>query len=242
MALLCDKKSMQDFVYGRTGTAAANYLSLPVRYRSPNTKWEFNGDKANALLDGAGWKRGADGIREKGGKKLRLVFQTSINGTRQKEQAIVKQAAQKAGIEMELKSVAGSVFFSNDVGNPDTFGKFWADMQMFTWMVGSQDPASTMRPFITSEIAQKSNKWQSRNNSRWSNADYDAAFAASQAELDPVKRAALFIRMNDLVIGGGCVVPLVNRARVRGSGIKLVPAMSVWDLDFAFLHDWFREA
>ena len=242
MALLCDKKSMQDFVYGRTGTATSNYLSLPVRYRSPNTKWEFNVDKANALLDAAGWKRGSDGVREKGGKKLRLVFQTSINGTRQKEQAIVKQSAQKAGIEIELKSVAGSVFFSNDVGNPDTFGKFWADMQMFTWMVGSQDPSGTMRPFISSELSQKANKWQSRNNSRWHSADYDAAFAASEAELDPVKRAVLFIRMNDLVVGGGCVVPLINRARVRGAATKLVTSVSVWDLDFAFLHDWYREA
>ena len=242
MALLCDKKGMQDFVYGRTGVAASNYLSLPVRYRSTHTKWEFNVDKANALLDGAGWKKGADGVREKNGRKLRLVFQTSINGTRQKEQAIVKQAAQKAGIELELKSVTGSVFFSNDVGNPDTFGKFWADMQMFTWMVGSQDPAGTMRPFISSELSQKSNKWQSRNNSRWHSAEYDAAFAAAGAELDPVKRAVLFIRMNDLVVGGGCVVPLINRARVRGAVTKLVPSVSVWDLDFAFLHDWYRDA
>ncbi len=242
MALLCDRKGMQDFVYGRTGTAAGNFLSLPVRYRSPNTKWEFSADKANALLDGAGWKRGADGIREKNGQKLKFVFQTSINGTRQKEQAIIKQACAKAGIEMELKSVAGSVFFSTDVGNPDTFGKFWADMQMFTWMVGSQDPSATMRQFLTSELAQKSNKWQSRNNSRWSNAEYDAVFAASEAELDPVKRAALFIRLNDLVVGGGCVIPLVNRARVRGAVTKLVPSLSAWDLDFAMLHDWYRDA
>ena len=242
MALLCDKKSMQDFVYGRTGVASANYLTLPVRYRSPNTRWEFSVDKANALLDAAGWKKGADGIREKGGKKLKFVFQTSINGTRQKEQAIVKQACQKAGIEMELKSVSGSVFFSTDVGNPDTFGKFWADMQMFTWMWGSQDPSSSLRPFLTSELAQKANKWQSRNNSRWTSAEYDAAHAASEAELDPVKRAALFIRMNDLVVGGGCVIPLVNRARVSGAASKLVPSLSVWDLDFSFLHDWYRDA
>ena len=241
-ALLCDRKSMQEFVYGRTGLAASNFLSLPVRYRSLNTKWEFNLAKANALLDGAGWKRGADGVREKGGRKLKLVFQTSINGTRQKEQAIVKQSAQKAGIEMELKSVAGSVFFSTDVGNPDTFGKFWADMQMFTWMFGSQDPAGSMRQFLTSELSQKANKWQSRNNSRWSSPEFDALFAAAASELEPVKRAALFIRMNDLVVAGGCVIPLVNRARVRGVANRLAVVQSVWDLDFAFLHDWYREA
>ena len=37
------------------------------------------------MLDAAGWKRGADGIREKDGKKLKFVFQTSINAPRQKD-------------------------------------------------------------------------------------------------------------------------------------------------------------
>ena len=105
MSLLCDKKSMQQFIYGRTGFATANFMNNPPRFKSPNTKWEFNIDKANALLDAAGWKKGGDGIREKGGKKMHFVYQTSINGTRQKEQAIVKQSCQKAGIDLELKSV-----------------------------------------------------------------------------------------------------------------------------------------
>ena len=52
-------------------------------------------------------RRARDGIRAKDGKKLKFVFQTSINAPRQKTQAIVKQACQKAGIEIELKSVHG---------------------------------------------------------------------------------------------------------------------------------------
>ena len=91
------------------------------RFRSKNTKWEFNVDKANQILEAAGWKKGADGIRAKGGKKLKFVYQTSINAPRQKTQAIVKQACQKAGIDLELKSVTASVFFSSDVANPDTY-------------------------------------------------------------------------------------------------------------------------
>src|SRR6202008_4948021 len=97
-----------------------------------NTKWEFNIDKANDILEKAGWKKGPDGIRAKDGKKLKFVYQTSINTPRQKNQAIVKQAAQKAGIDMELKSVTASVFFSSDVANPDTARKFYADIQMYT--------------------------------------------------------------------------------------------------------------
>ncbi len=94
------------------------------RFVSKNTKWEFNVAKANKILDEAGWKPGADGIREKDGKKLQVVFQTSINAPRQKNQEIVKQACQKAGIEVELKSVTASVFFSSDVGQPGHLSAF----------------------------------------------------------------------------------------------------------------------
>ena len=143
-ALLVDKQSIQDFIYGRTGVATANFLNNPAKFRSTNTKWEFSIDKANALLEGAGWKRGADGIREKGGKKLKFVYQTSVNATRQKTQAIVKQAAQKAGIDLELKSVTASVFFSSDVANADTYGKFWCDIQMYTTTMTQPDPERFM--------------------------------------------------------------------------------------------------
>jgi peptide/nickel transport system substrate-binding protein len=55
MALLCDKKSMQEFIYGRTGFATGNFMNNPPRFRSKITKWEFNVDKANQILDAAGW-------------------------------------------------------------------------------------------------------------------------------------------------------------------------------------------
>ena len=242
MSLLCDKKSMQEFIYGRTGVATANFMNAPSRFRSPNTKWEFNVDKANALLDAAGWKRGADGIREKGGKKMKLVLQTSINPTRQKEQAIVKQAAQKAGIDMELKSVTASVFFSSDVANPDTYPKFWCDMQMYTTTMTAPDAERFMDQYISTEASQKANKWAGRNICRYVNPEYDKLAISAKSELDPVKRAAIYIRMNDIVINDFIVIPLISRPRVRGGNLKLVTTLSGWDLDFSALHNWYREA
>jgi peptide/nickel transport system substrate-binding protein len=242
MALLCDKKSMQEFIYGRTGFATANFMNNPPRFRSKNTKWEFNIDKANALLDAAGWKRGADGVREKGGKKMKFVYQTSINGTRQKEQAIVKQAAQKAGIDLELKTVTASVFFSSDVANPDTYQKFWADMQMYTTTMTQPDAERFMDQFKSDEVSQKANKWQGRNISRWVNPEYDKLNAAASSELDPVKRAAMYIKMNDMVVNDFIVIPLISRPRVRGGNLKLVATLAGWDLDFSALHNWYRES
>ena len=90
---------MQEQIYGRTGIATANFLNAPERFDSKNNRWEFNVDKANQILEAAGWKKGSDGIRAKDGEKLKMVYQTSINAPRQKTQAIVKQAAAKAGID-----------------------------------------------------------------------------------------------------------------------------------------------
>ena len=241
MALLADRKSIQEFIYGRTGFATSNFLNNPPRFRSPNTSFEFNIDKANQLLDGAGWKRGADGVREKGGKKMKFLFQTSVNGIRQKEQAVIKQSCQKAGIELELKSVTASVFFSSDVANPDTYGKFYCDMQMYTTTMTQPDAERFMDQYLTKEISSKANKWQGRNICRWSNDEYDKTFHAAEGELDPVKRAALFIHINDMVVKDGVVLPLISRPRVRGANLKLVPRLSGWDLDFSGLQDWYRE-
>ena len=240
MSYVADRKGIQEFIYGRTGFATSNFVNAPTRFRSPNTKFEFNVDKAAQILDAAGWKKGADGIREKGGKKMKFVYQTSINSTRQKEQAIVKQACQKIGIDLELKSVTASVFFSSDVANPDTYGKFWADMQMYTTTMTQPDPERFMDQFSSSEVSSKANKWQGRNIARWRNEEYDRTFKAAEVELDPVKRAALFIKMNDMVVNDWFIIPLISRPRVRGVNARLVTVLSGWDLDFSQLHNWYR--
>ena len=242
LRLLADRASVQAHIYGRTGIATGNFVNAPKRFVSQNTKWEFNIDKANELLEDAGWKRGPDGIRVKDGKQLKLVFQTSTNAPRQKTQAIVKQACRKAGIDMELKSVTPSVYFSSDVANPDTTRKFYADIQMYTIGVGAPpDPEGFMRQFLSSEIAAKENKWEGRNVTRWHSEAYDQAFHAAESELDSVKRAALFIAMNDMVVEDGVVIPIVSRPQVYAMSRKLKAVLSGWDNTFWNLQDWYRE-
>jgi peptide/nickel transport system substrate-binding protein len=230
--LLVDRASVQEQIYGRTGIATGNFLNQPARFQSKNTKWEFNVDKANQVLDAAGWKRGGDGLRAKDGKKLKFVYQTSINAPRQKTQAIVKQAAAKAGIELELKSVTASVYFSSDVANPDTYTHFYTDIQMYTTTMTQPDPELFMNQFTSWEVASKDNKFQGRNITRWRNEEYDKLYRAAESELDPVKRAALFIKMNDLVIQNVVVIPVVFRPRVAAVSSHMRVEQSGWDSDF----------
>jgi peptide/nickel transport system substrate-binding protein len=241
MALLIDRNALEQFIYGRGGPATANFLNNPPRFTSRNMRWEFNIARANEILDAAGWVRGRDGIRAKNNVRLRFVYQTSVNAPRQRTQAVYKQAAQRAGIDLELKSVTASVFFSSDVANPDTFTKFYADMQMYTTTMPQADPQRFMNQYVSWEMSTRANSWQGRNIVRWKNDEYDAAFRAAESEIDPVKRAALFIRMNDLIVGSNHIIPLVKRPLVSGSVNNLRHVLSGWDGTFWALQDWWRE-
>lgn len=242
LGLLVDRAGIQEQIYGRGGQATANFLNTPARFRSGNTRWEHSVDRANQALEDAGWKRGADGVRAREGKRLKLVFQTSINATRQKTQAIVKQAAARAGVEMELKSVVASVFFSSDPANPDTSSHFYADLQMYAIFMGRPDPQRFMEQFTSWQIAQKDNKWALGNNTRWKSDEYDRLWKAAEREMDAVKRAALFIRMNDMVVREGVVIPIVWRNEAtavtnRLRGVEITPwGSDLWNLAF-----WHRQ-
>ena len=240
--LLIDRASIEKYIYGRTAVATANFLNNPERFRSKNTKFEFNIEKANQILETAGWKKGADGVRAKDGKALKFVFQTSINAPRQKTQAIIKQACQKAGIDIELKSVVGSVFFSSDTANPDTYPHFYCDSEMFTTTMLQPDPQIFMNQYLTAEVASKANKWQGRNISRWHSEEYDELYRQAERELDAVKRAAIYIKLNDMVVGDNYIQPVVYRPRVTALNEKLTAHLSGWDNDLWQLASWYRDA
>ncbi|MCT4494352.1 peptide ABC transporter substrate-binding protein [Bosea minatitlanensis] len=238
--LLIDRDSIQKFIYGRGGTATASFVNEPKQFKSTKLKYEFNIDKANKILDEAGWKKGSDGIREKDGKKLKYVYQTSINAPRQKTQAIIKQACQRAGIDLELKSVTASVFFSSDVANPDTYTKLYTDIEMYTTTQPQPDPERFLNQFVSWEIASKENKWLGRNVSRYSDPEADKAYKAAQKELDPAKRAALLIRVNEIFCEANVILPILSRTRVAAATSNLSHDHSGWDVDTWNLAAWYR--
>jgi len=240
LGLLVDRSSIHEQIYGRGGQATANYLNAPSRYASRNVRWEFNVDKANQILDAAGWKRGADGIRAKDGKRLRFLYQTSTNAPRQKTQAIVKQACAKAGIDIEIKSVMASVFFGSDPANSDNYPHFYADLQMYNTTTGI-DPLWGMRSFYSQEVATKDNKWSGRNVTRWRNEEYDKLCKAAETEMDPVKRAVMFIRMNDMVVQNGVVIPVNWRNGVVAATSRLRGMdLTGWDSNMWRLPYWYK--
>src|SRR5262249_3507959 len=149
---------------------------------------------------------------------------------------------QKAGIEVELKSVVASVFFSSDAANPDTYPHFYCDMEMYQTTMPQADPQFFMNQFTSWEVATKDNKWQGRNITRWQNKEYDEVHKAAQVELDPIKRAALLIKCNELVVNNVVVIPVVARLGVAAANGKLVAELSGGDNNAWDLPNWYREA
>ena len=240
--LLFDREGIQQVVWGRTAAATTSYINRPAQFRSTNIRREFNVDKANALLDTTGWKRGSDGLRAKDGRKGKLLFQASANGPSQKVQQIVKSAFTRAGIELELKAVTSAVFFGGDASNPDSNVRFHADMQTFAYTSTVPDPERSMDRFCSWELPTKANKFQGRNVMRWRNDEYDRLYRAAEVEIDAARRAALFIRLNDLVVGDGYMIPLVTRKAVSAASSKLIKPQVAWGAAMATLADWYRVA
>ncbi|MFS8884421.1 peptide ABC transporter substrate-binding protein [Synechococcus sp. R55.3] len=244
LSLAVDRQTTADQIYGVAGTPTNDYVLSPENLRA-NAPWEFNLEKAAALLDEAGWvDSNNNGIRDKGGVEMRMVFQTSVNPVRQKTQEIIKQDFSKIGIDLELKSIDASIFFDSEPNNPDNLGHFYADLQMYTTGNDNPDPTSYLRRYLCEEIAQKENNWAKSNDSRYCNPTYDAMFAELVAMTDAKEREEQIKKMNNfLTVEDVAVIPLIDRSSPAAAansleGIDLTP----WDLEPWNIKDWTRKS
>ncbi len=240
--LAIDRDTIATQLYGPTGQPTANFLVAPGPFASSNTSYDYDPEAAAALLDEAGWvDSNGNGTRDKDGQEMTVVFQTSVNPVRQKTQEIVKQSLEQLGLEVELKSIDASVYFSGDPASRETLERFSADLQMFATGNTNPDPSSYMQTYTCDEIAQQANGWSKSNYARYCNPEFDALWQRAAAELDPETRQDLFIQMNDLLVESAAVMPIVHRADASGvsnrlTGINLTP----WDLGTWNIADWQR--
>lgn len=238
-ALATDRESIVKALYGRGGEVSVNILNVPPQFRSNNNKAEFSLEKAGALLDESGWKKSGQ-YREKNGMTMAIVYQTSVNALRQRTQQIVKDGWEKSGIKTELKSIDAGVFFGSDAGNPDNIGHFYADVQMYNSLT-ELDPQGYMRAFVSRFADQKANKWAGGNRSRYQNPEYDKLWDQAKAEMDPRKRAQLFVQMNDIVVQNVVHIPLVSAKSVFAHAKNLQNInYTIWDSQYWNIANWTR--
>jgi peptide/nickel transport system substrate-binding protein len=243
LAMASDRATVASQFYGDglTGKASCNILTAPEPMNSKTSAsldvCKFDLNAANAELDKAGWVKGSDGVRAKGGVRLDLTYQTTINAVRQKVQDVMKANWEKVGFKVTLKSVDAAVFFTNT--SPDGANHFWSDVEMFT-NSGDPDPTSYFNGWTTSQITAKANNWQSGNYSRYSNKDFDAIVASLRTETDQAKRNDLATKANDLLLSDVVVIPLVNRTFATSGVSKTLKGVdpTPWDSEMYNIADW----
>ncbi|WP_027255073.1 peptide ABC transporter substrate-binding protein [Planktothrix agardhii] len=240
LSLAINREIIANQLYGILGKSTSNFVVNPAQVVSPNTTYQFNLEKAAKLLDEAGWKdTNNNGIRDKNGVEMNLVFQTSVNPLRQKTQEVIKQSLEKLGMKVELKSIDPSVYFSGDPANPDTTERFAADLQLFSTGNTNPDPTAYLKTYTCDQIPQKANNWIGNNYSRYCNPEYDALWKQATTEINPEKQKKIWIKMNDMLVNNYIVIPLIHRAEVEGvnknlTGVELTP----WDLTVWNIKDW----
>ena len=244
LSLAIDRGRIADQLYGPAGKPTCNVVTAPSRYASPHNDACLAQDlaAANALLDAAGWLPGADGVREKDGVRLRMLYQTSTNAVRQKTQELIAEWWQEIGVETVLKDIDAGDFFGGDPDNPDTIARFQADVQMYTSGPGA-DPQSYLENWRSSEIARAANNWQGGNVARWFSPAYDDAYGELQGAPVGPGREDLIIELNDLLVQNYVLIPLVNRASVSSAVSNGLKGMrpNAWDAELWNVHEWYRE-
>ncbi len=238
-----DRELLTEIGFGPMGMATCNFIVAPPAMASTNNDdcLVQDIDRANELLDEAGWERGADGIRTKDGQRLELLFQTSTNAVRQDFQALIQQWWREIGIDTRLRNIDAGVFFGSDPGSPDTYLKFYADVQMYASLFEGTDPTPHLEQRRCGREPKPETQWQGQNINRYCNEEYDALWAELNREPEPARREELVIALNDIFVQDYAHLPLVARGRVSAKATTVGGnIMNVWDSEHWNQAEWYR--
>ena len=134
------------------------------------------------------------------------------------------------------------MFFGGDAGSPDTFQKFYADVEMYANNFDGTDPENYLAEHACDKIPRPETQWQGTNMNRYCNADYDKLVKELSAAAGVEKRGAIAKRLNEMLTKDSyVVVPLVDRGRISAHANSLGGVLlNTWDSELWNASDWFR--
>lgn len=193
MAVDRDKIS-KELLNGLTKPALTFWDGLP-QADSSIQPIPFDPEGAKKLLDAAGWKVGADGIREKDGVKLKLRYATTTREVRKNVQAIVQQEWKDIGIDSELINHPSEVFF-NSYGDKGPIATGQDDIHEYSQAMNFPDPDSAM--WLCSEIPSDANP----PGNNWEficDKELDALFQKQAQTVDAKARTEIFHQIQKII-------------------------------------------
>jgi peptide/nickel transport system substrate-binding protein len=179
------------------GTAFEGHGLLPDYYKAfyaqPKEDYGLDVDKANGLLDEAGWERADDGgVRAKGGTKLSFdLFVRSESPANIQAARLVREMTAPIGVDFKVQVV--SVDKLTEITTREVKGKMAPDFDTFIWGWGGDpyDPGLLLNLLTTKAIGGSSDAF-------YSNPEYDRLYDQQSGEFDEAKRKALVGQMIDI--------------------------------------------
>jgi peptide/nickel transport system substrate-binding protein len=206
------------------GKAKVGTSPVSQGWASPKdlTQESFDPKKANDLLDQAGWVKGADGIRSKGGVRASLTITTTTgNATREKVEQVLIDFYQQVGVELKIKNEPSSVLLSGSWSQGDQRKRGSFDLVMYA-SSPAIDPHQTVAQRYTSQlIPSPANNGNGQNYTRVKNTDIDKAVNDAGATLDFDKRKAAYATALKLLNQEAVIIWLYDRANIDGMKVGL---------------------
>ena len=161
---------------------------------------------------------------------------------RQDFQAIIKQNWKDIGVDTELRNINASVFFGGDPASPDTFQKFYSDVEMYANNFDGTDPQAYLAQYLCDKAPRPETQWQGENINRYCNPEYDKLVAELARTGDINKRGEIGRKLNDMLTKESMtIVPLVDRGRVSAHANSLGGVvLNTWDSELWNVADWHR--
>ncbi|WGW03242.1 peptide ABC transporter substrate-binding protein [Tropicibacter oceani] len=243
MSMAIDRPLLVEVGYGKAGRVSCSWVPAPEAFAIEVEGCDVQDlEGAKAMLDAAGIvDTDGDGVREKDGVPLSILYQTSTNAVRQDFQALIKDWWEQIGMEVELRNIDGSVFFGGDAGSPDTFQKFYADVEMYANTFNGTDPQAYLGNGLCDKAPRPDTQWQGENISRFCDEEYDALHKQLSETADMAERQRIGKELSRIAFERGSLIPLVHRGRLSAhatslGGVKL----NVWDSELWNVADWYR--
>lgn len=153
--------------------------------------WDYDVDKANALLDEAGWvDSNGNGTRDKDGQELVLRFFTTTRQIRMDYQVVIQEYLSEVGVGTQLLPVPSNILFApfSDRGILDT-GDF--DLAIFALSSNALSPAFAAPDWFGCGNTPSAESPTGKNGWGACDPEFDRLDLEVSSTVDPVKRLEL---------------------------------------------------
>jgi peptide/nickel transport system substrate-binding protein len=227
-----------DVMAGKAEVSAGQVPSWSWAFDSTVSKYDTSLQRANQLLDGAGWTRAADGVRTRAGQRLSFKYWSTPASFRPALMEAIKAELAQVGIELNVDMIPSAALFDTSGTEAKSLVGRQFDIVEFAW-ISTYDPGTdAVYNTHSLSVPSKTNGFQGGNYGDYKNPRIDQLLNQMQSSLDPAFRRIALHEAQTIWQSDLPVLPLLLRPIVTASSATLTnvrptpaPAGVTWNVE-----------